>query len=490
MNVPGFARRVVRLAVIGLLTACGSSTQDQTAQATAVIGPAGGTVSGPDGVQVVVPSGALDQQTTISIARSSAGAPAPQPASTPPGTAIYEFAPHGLVFNMPVTIRMPMPPGATESDVFMARLGEGWQVNGATVAGGYAELNRNSFSWGMVPGACFIPAGNTDPYWCSSPWGYATASATPASALTQRTPANANGNAGSWVVNQAATVLLTLNYFAAPDCGNASVTLTRWNPALPANTPGTVQTLINNQLVALTPIPNTPGPGAGFASAGGSPTFRGVGSTTVDVSAYLTDTTNAFGFSFSCQRPNTSQRTAGDLITIVGPMPAPAVRYTIGGTVSNLTGSGLVLQNNGGDNLPVSANGSFSFATAVAPGTTYNVTVMTQPSGQTCTVQNGTGTANGNITAVAVNCSTLAISPTVATAAGCSRDTVVFTASGGAPPYAWSSSEANSTNLTVTSPTTASWKDGNDNFCSHGGTVTITVTDSSGATASATLTVQ
>ena len=38
-------------------------------------------------------------------------------------------------------------------------------------------------------------------------------------------------------------------------------------------------------------------------------------------------------------------------------------RYTIGGTVSGLSGSGLVLRNNGTDNRTVTANGSFTFAT-------------------------------------------------------------------------------------------------------------------------------
>jgi len=40
--------------------------------------------------------------------------------------------------------------------------------------------------------------------------------------------------------------------------------------------------------------------------------------------------------------------------------------YTIGGTVSGLLGTGLVLQDNGGNNLSVSANGSFTFTTAIA----------------------------------------------------------------------------------------------------------------------------
>jgi hypothetical protein len=84
-------------------------------------------------------------------------------------------------------------------------------------------------------------------------------------------------------------------------------------------------------------------------------------------------------------------------------------RYTIGGTVAGLAGTGLVLQNNGGDNLTITANGGFTFATDVASGTNFDVTVLTQPSGptQTCTVVGGTGTVGGgNVTSVTVNCTT------------------------------------------------------------------------------------
>ncbi len=42
--------------------------------------------------------------------------------------------------------------------------------------------------------------------------------------------------------------------------------------------------------------------------------------------------------------------------------------FTIGGNVSGLTGTGLVLQNNGADNLSVTASGTFTFATAVKSG--------------------------------------------------------------------------------------------------------------------------
>jgi hypothetical protein len=86
----------------------------------------------------------------------------------------------------------------------------------------------------------------------------------------------------------------------------------------------------------------------------------------------------------------------------------PPPKVTIGGTVAGLSGSGLVLQNNGGDDLAVTANGTFSFKTSVDAGSPYNITVLAQPSGpsQTCSVSNAAGTATNNVTSVTVNCST------------------------------------------------------------------------------------
>jgi hypothetical protein len=78
--------------------------------------------------------------------------------------------------------------------------------------------------------------------------------------------------------------------------------------------------------------------------------------------------------------------------------------YTVGGTVSGLSGT-VVLQDNAGDDLTVTANGSFTFATALASGSAYNVTVEISPSGQSCSVADGSGTiASANVTNVAVTC--------------------------------------------------------------------------------------
>jgi 6-phosphogluconolactonase (cycloisomerase 2 family) len=90
--------------------------------------------------------------------------------------------------------------------------------------------------------------------------------------------------------------------------------------------------------------------------------------------------------------------------------PPPAT-YTIGGTLSGLgAGLSLVLQDNAADPLTVTANGAITFAKSLASGTAYAVTVATQPTGQTCTVTGGAGTAMANVTNVAVACTSNASS--------------------------------------------------------------------------------
>src|ERR1700740_1526965 len=63
-------------------------------------------------------------------------------------------------------------------------------------------------------------------------------------------------------------------------------------------------------------------------------------------------------------------------------------RFTVGGTLTGLSGSGLVLQLNGGADLAFNSDGGFSFGTRLDNGAAYSVTVMTQPSNpaQNCTV--------------------------------------------------------------------------------------------------------
>jgi hypothetical protein len=84
-------------------------------------------------------------------------------------------------------------------------------------------------------------------------------------------------------------------------------------------------------------------------------------------------------------------------------------RYTVGGTVTGLSGSGLVLEDNGGDDLTVPAGGTFTFPTALQAGAPYAVTVKTQPTNpaQTCSVTGASGAVGAaNVTSVAVSCTT------------------------------------------------------------------------------------
>jgi hypothetical protein len=87
------------------------------------------------------------------------------------------------------------------------------------------------------------------------------------------------------------------------------------------------------------------------------------------------------------------------------------VTETVGGTISGLSSNlavKLVLQNNGGDNLTPTGNGTFAFATAINVGSAYYVTVSTQPSGETCVVENPVGVVEqsiGSVNSVVVVCS-------------------------------------------------------------------------------------
>ena len=82
-------------------------------------------------------------------------------------------------------------------------------------------------------------------------------------------------------------------------------------------------------------------------------------------------------------------------------------QYTVGGTVSGLVGSGLVLQDNGGNDLAIAADGSFVFSALVARGSAYAVTIKTEPTNpsQTCVLSAGSGTTiDANVSNVVVRC--------------------------------------------------------------------------------------
>jgi hypothetical protein len=135
--------------------------------------------------------------------------------------------------------------------------------------------------------------------------------------------------------------------------------------------------------------------------AGGDPASASI----EDPGLVLYDSAGVFAATFSATDDDGDACTGATVtITVLEPDT-----YTIGGTVSGLLGTGLVLQNNDSDDLVVEADGGFAFSTALIDGSAYDVSVLTQPSSpnQICEVGSGSGVVNdANVTDVTITCVT------------------------------------------------------------------------------------
>lgn len=119
----------------------------------------------------------------------------------------------------------------------------------------------------------------------------------------------------------------------------------------------------------------------------------------------------------TCHRIRRTSRTLLALLTLGALAGCPGddvavdgsgATRTVGGTISGLKGLGLVLRNNGGDDLVVAPGSTtFTFPTRLAFGQPYAVAVRSQPGTppQSCSVGNGSGqVGNGDVTGVVVTC--------------------------------------------------------------------------------------
>lgn len=80
--------------------------------------------------------------------------------------------------------------------------------------------------------------------------------------------------------------------------------------------------------------------------------------------------------------------------------------YSIGGSVTYLAGGrSLSLRLNGSETITISKNGAFAFTEDVMGGESYSVTIANQPTGQTCSIVNGAGVAEDDISNISVTCS-------------------------------------------------------------------------------------
>jgi len=89
--------------------------------------------------------------------------------------------------------------------------------------------------------------------------------------------------------------------------------------------------------------------------------------------------------------------------------------FTIGGTVTNLVGSGLALSDNTTDMLTIAGAGTVQFTFKTPVNGAFDVEIATQPSNpaQTCTLVSNKGTATANVTTVAVTCTTNPVTATI-----------------------------------------------------------------------------
>lgn len=154
------------------------------------------------------------------------------------------------------------------------------------------------------------------------------------------------------------------------------------------------------------------------------------------------------GSSLQCYRPKSN-----DVLTI----KVTNNQYLVGGTITGLTGH-IVLLNNGSDSLTLNSNGSFTFPTPMNQDTPYSVVIHQPPTGQTCSVSNGSGIiGNTDVHNIGVYCAStptqLSIPNTATIPASLSATTSSITVTNIGPNFAY--------NVSVTLP--SDWQAVNQN---------------------------
>jgi hypothetical protein len=115
----------------------------------------------------------------------------------------------------------------------------------------------------------------------------------------------------------------------------------------------------------------------------------------------------------TCTLSSNASGTITSNITVTATCTTNSTNDTISVAVTGLTGT-LVVQDSKGDGLTFTSNSTQTFATSYTSGSTYSVTVQTEPAGQTCTLSgNASGTITSNITVTATCVSNYTISVAV-----------------------------------------------------------------------------
>lgn len=185
MTTRTFASCLCTLTLLGLLAGCGGGGESPApaaevtapvvpapaplvASATVLIGAAGGTVTGPDGVQVVIPAGVLDAATEIGIARDARGAP--ELGGMRLLSSVYAVTPHGSQFGESARISIPFNPAevapGTRPVIIKSQPGGTWTALVSDPVGSSLASDTSGFSFYAV-GTCYtsrdVAVGGPDP---------------------------------------------------------------------------------------------------------------------------------------------------------------------------------------------------------------------------------------------------------------------------------------------------------------------------------------
>jgi hypothetical protein len=126
-------RRVVVL--VSVIASCGGGSKSPSKMSKS-IGTSGGELDEPDGSKVVIPAGALSQETTITMEPDN---DPPLPPGVVVGTG-YKFGPEGLTFAQPVTIELAFDTSKVPADFCTDGIVIDTAISAATLPSQWSEM--------------------------------------------------------------------------------------------------------------------------------------------------------------------------------------------------------------------------------------------------------------------------------------------------------------------------------------------------------------
>jgi len=142
---------------LGIALVIAACSDPEPTSVSQVVGPAGGTIEGPAGASLIVPGGAVDADTTISIKVAAPGSHPALDASFAVAGQVFAFEPHGLTFASPVTITLPVTGQTGDLVALRSEPAAPWEPVPANITGSTATITTTTFSWYCVASSSAPP---------------------------------------------------------------------------------------------------------------------------------------------------------------------------------------------------------------------------------------------------------------------------------------------------------------------------------------------